>query len=550
LAASATKDAVLEDLTAAQVYAGAAVRAPGACVRRLARPAARTGEDTLRTTALAEIEKTRFVPERGHKRLKSMVEGRPDWVLSRQRAWGVPLTVYVHRETGDLLRDPDVDARIVAAVRDGGADAWFAADHQALLGADYDAADYKPVTDILDVWFDSGTTHAFVLDSDRWPDLSAPADLYLEGSDQHRGWFQSSLLESCATRGRAPYKALLTHGMTLDKNGRKQSKSLGNTTDPKKIIDQHGADILRLWVAAVDYTEDHRIGDEIVKGVADRYRKLRNTLRFLLGALNQILPGAGSPRSGANLNTSDLPELERWVLARLAEVDATLREAADAYDYTRYLTTLETFCGADLSSFYFDVRKDSLYCDAPNDPKRRACTEVLDILLETLMRWFAPILAFTAEEAWQTRYPDGDGSVHLVEWPDIDPDWRDEALLAKWERLRGLRAAVTEAIEPLRRDKTIRSSNEADVALILCDIEDKAMAESVDFAELAIVARVDVRCEAVGGADAASSYEGAWVRVDRTELEKCARCWRHTPDVDTGPQLCRRCARAIGHAPA
>ncbi|MEM8826156.1 MAG: isoleucine--tRNA ligase [Pseudomonadota bacterium] len=509
-------------------------------------------EASLRTIALADIDKTRFIPERGYKRLKSMVEGRPDWVLSRQRAWGVPLTLYVHRETGEFLTDDAVNARIVGAVREGGADAWFAADHQALLGDAYDAADYKPVTDILDVWFDSGTTHAFVLESERWPELSSPADLYLEGSDQHRGWFQSSLLESCATRGRAPYKALLTHGMTLDKDGRKQSKSLGNTTDPKTIIDQHGADILRLWVAAVDYTEDHRIGDEIVKGIADRYRKLRNTLRFLLGALNDITGELRPVERAAPelLDPAGMPELERWVLARLAEVDATLREAAEAYDYTRYLTTLETFCGADLSSLYFDVRKDSLYCDHPTDPKRMACRQVLDVLLEALMRYFAPILCFTAEEAWQTRYPDGDGSVHLAEWPEIDADWRDEALLAKWERLRDLRAAVTEAIEPLRRDKTIRSSNEADVALILCDVEDKAMAESVDFAELAIVARVDVRCEAVGGADAASSYEGAWVRVDRTELEKCARCWRHTPDVDTGPQLCRRCARAIGHAPA
>ncbi|MEE4349740.1 MAG: isoleucine--tRNA ligase, partial [Pacificimonas sp.] len=248
---------------------------------------------TLRETALAEIEKTRFVPERGYKRLKSMVEGRPDWVLSRQRAWGVPLTLYVHRETGEFLQDTAVNARIIDAVKAGGADAWFTADHQTLLGDAYNAADYEPVTDILDVWFDSGTTHAFVLESDHWPELSSPADLYLEGSDQHRGWFQSSLLESCATRGHAPYKALLTHGMTLDKDGRKQSKSLGNTTDPATIIDTQGADILRLWVASVDFTEDHRIGDEIIRGVSDRYRKLRNTFRYLLGALNPPPPGEG-----------------------------------------------------------------------------------------------------------------------------------------------------------------------------------------------------------------------------------------------------------------
>jgi isoleucyl-tRNA synthetase len=333
--------------------------------------------NTLRDTALGEIDKTRFVPERGYKRLKSMVEGRPDWVLSRQRAWGVPLTLYLHRESGEFLIDGAVNARIVAAVRDGGADAWFAADHQALLGADYDAADYQPVTDILDVWFDSGSTHAFVLESGKWPDLRSPANLYLEGSDQHRGWFQSSLLESCATRGHAPYKELLTHGMTLDKDGRKQSKSLGNTTDPKKIVDVQGADILRLWVASVDFTEDHRIGDEIIRGVSDRYRKLRNTFRYLLGAL-------GDFDEAESVSADEMPELERWVLHRLAELDGELKQAAADYDYTAYVTALETFAVRDLSSFYFDVRKDSLYCDAPDDPKRRACRTVLDILYHAL----------------------------------------------------------------------------------------------------------------------------------------------------------------------
>ncbi|MBV7257624.1 isoleucine--tRNA ligase [Pacificimonas sp. WHA3] len=497
------------------------------------------GPDTrsLREIALAEIDKTRFVPERGHKRLKSMVEGRPDWVLSRQRAWGVPLTLYVHKESGAFLQDDAVNARIVAAVREGGADAWFAADHQALLGDAYKAADYTPVTDILDVWFDSGTTHAFVLESGKWPDLSSPADLYLEGSDQHRGWFQSSLLESCATRGHAPYKALLTHGMTLDKNGRKQSKSLGNTTDPKKIIDAQGADILRMWVAAVDYTEDHRIGDEIITGIADRYRKLRNTFRYLLGALGDTTPDV--------MPADRMPELERWALHRLTEVDTKLRAAAEAYDWTSYLVTLEQFAGADLSSFYFDVRKDSLYCDALDDPKRLACLSVMDTLFHALVRYAAPILAFTAEEVWQSRFPSDDDSVHLKEWPEIDAAWADEALAVKWERLRALRGVVTEAIEPLRREKTIRSSNEADVALVLSDAEALGDVKSVDFAELAIVSRVDVRADAIGGAEAAPAYDGAWVRVDPTELEKCARCWRHTPDVDTGTQLCGRCRDVV-----
>ncbi|MBZ6380063.1 isoleucine--tRNA ligase [Pacificimonas flava] len=496
------------------------------------------GAQTLRETALQEIDKTRFVPERGYRRLKSMVEGRPDWVLSRQRAWGVPLTLYVHRETGEFLQDAEVNARIVEAVKEAGADAWFTADHQQLLGDAYDAADYEPVTDILDVWFDSGSTHAFVLESGKWPELRSPADLYLEGSDQHRGWFQSSLLESCATRGHAPYKQLLTHGMTLDKDGRKQSKSLGNTTDPKQVVDVQGADILRLWVASVDFTEDHRIGDEIIRGVSDRYRKLRNTFRYLLGALADYDPAEA-------VAPADMPELERWVLHRLTELDAELRRAAGDYDWTDYVGALETFAVRDLSSFYFDVRKDSLYCDAQDDPRRRACRTVLDILYGALVRWAAPILCFTAEEVWQARYPSEDGSVHFEDWPQIDAGWHDEALAEKWDALRKIRGAVTEAIEPLRREKTIRSSNEADVALVLSDTVDLGRVESVDFAELAIVSRVSPTTEAIGGAEQSETYPEAWVRVDRTELEKCARCWRHTPDVDTGPQLCRRCREVL-----
>ena len=298
-------------------------------------------KDTLRATALNEIrEAVRFVPERGRRRLESMVEGRPDWVLSRQRAWGVPIALYVDRKSGAYLNDPAVNARIVAAFREGGADAWFAADHAALLGPDHDVADYEVVTDILDVWFDSGSTHAFVLESDRWPEQSSPADLYLEGSDQHRGWFQSSLLESCGTRGRAPYKAVLTHGMTLDKTGRKMSKSLGNTLDPKKIVDVNGADILRLWVASVDYTEDHRIGDEILKGVTDSYRKLRNTFRYLLGAL-------GDFSDAERVEPAAMPELERYILHRLAALDARLKRHVGDFAFGAYTREIIAFAADD-----------------------------------------------------------------------------------------------------------------------------------------------------------------------------------------------------------
>jgi isoleucyl-tRNA synthetase len=473
---------------------------------------------TLRETALSEIDKTRFVPERGRKRLRSMVEGRPDWVLSRQRAWGVPITVYVDKQ-GNYLNDPEVNARIIAAVREGGADAWFAADHQQLLGNKYSLDDWEIVTDILDVWFDSGSTHAFVLESGKWPNLRSPADLYLEGSDQHRGWFQSSLLESCGTRGRAPYKDVLTHGMTLDAKGFKMSKSLGNTLDPQKIIDVNGADILRLWASTVDYTEDHRIGPEILKGVTDMYRKLRNSFRYMLGGLSDF-------EESERVAVADMPELERYVLHLLAELDGTLKEAVNDYAFPRYVRALTDFANEDLSAFFFDIRKDCLYCDAPGDPKRQAYRTAMDILFHALVRYASPVLCFTAEEVWQTRYPDS-GSIHLEEWPEINAAWKDEALGGKWDRIRSAREQVTEAIEPLRRDKVIRSSLEAEVTMPALEEMDADA-----FSEICIVA--DTR------------YEGDSVQVTKTDHHKCGRCWRLLPDVEEDGALCGRCSEVIG----
>ncbi|MDT7934287.1 MAG: isoleucine--tRNA ligase [Sphingomonadaceae bacterium] len=484
---------------------------------------------TLRETALSAIDTTRFVPERGRTRLRSMVEGRPDWVISRQRAWGVPITLFVHRPTGDYLRDEAVNARIVEAVRARGADAWWDTPAEQLLGPDYDAADYERVTDILDVWFDSGSTHAFVLESGRWPSLRWPADLYLEGSDQHRGWFQSSLLESCGTRGRAPFDAVLTHGFTMDASGRKMSKSLGNTVNPNDLMKEFGADILRLWALSVDFTEDHRIGKEILNGVADQYRKLRNTLRYLLGALDGW-------SVDERVAFAHMPELERWVLHRLAELDAELRHAVGDFDFTAYVTALSNFATNDLSAFYFDIRKDSLYCDAPESAKRRACRTAMDLLFHALVRWLAPVLVFTSEEAWAARIPEG-GSVHLLTWPEIDPAWSNPGLADRWEVLRECRTAVTEAIEPLRRAKTIGSSNEARVVLSapgrVLDI-----VAGVDFAEIAIVTEVR------GVEDAA----GPIARAEQTGHAKCARCWRHREEVGTlpDPNLCERCFEVVG----
>ncbi|MEI6640520.1 MAG: isoleucine--tRNA ligase [Novosphingobium sp.] len=476
---------------------------------------------TLRQIAVQAIADTRWVPEKGRNRIGAMVEGRPDWVLSRQRAWGVPITLFVDRKTGQYLNDAQVNARIVAAVRAGGVDAWSEERAQEYLGADYKLEDYERVTDILDVWFDSGSTHAFVLESGKWPDLLRPegytgphADLYLEGSDQHRGWFQSSLLEACATRGHAPYKAVLTHGFTMDSKGMKMSKSLGNTISPIDLMKEYGADILRLWALSVDFTEDHRIGKEILAGVADQYRKLRNTFRYLLGALD------GFDWDAEGVEAAQMPELERYMLHRLSELDATLRQAIADFDFNTYTRVLIDFCNEDLSAFFFDIRKDCLYCDAPTDPKRRAYRTVLDVLFHALVRYASPVLVFTSEEVWTTRFPDR-GSVHLGALRELPPEWRDAALAERFEGLRTLRNTVTEAIEPLRRDKVIGSSLQAEVSV-------PADAPEADLAELFITASV-------------TRGQGEGVSITPTSHHKCGRCWRHLPEVAEDGALCARC---------
>ena len=483
------------------------------------------GGATLRQIAMRAIADTRWVPEKGRNRIGAMVEGRPDWVLSRQRAWGVPITLFVDRKTGQYLADPAVNARIVAAVRSGGVDAWSEERAQEYLGADYKLEDYERVTDILDVWFDSGSTHAFVLESGKWPDLLRPegwsgphADLYLEGSDQHRGWFQSSLLEACATRGHAPYKAVLTHGFTMDSKGMKMSKSLGNTISPIDLMKEYGADILRLWALSVDFTEDHRIGKEILAGVADQYRKLRNTFRYLLGALE------GYDHEAEGVDAADMPELERYVLHRLSEVDAVLRRAIDDFDFNTYTRTLIDFCNEDLSAFYFDIRKDCLYCDAPADPKRRACRTVLDILFQALVRYGAPVLVFTAEEVWTTRFPER-GSIHLQQIHALPAEWLDAALAERFAGLRALRQTVTEAIEPLRREKVVGSSLQAEVTV---PAGAPADVSETDLAELFITASV-------------TRGQGDGVEIVPTAQHKCGRCWRHLPEVVEDGALCARC---------
>ena len=496
----------------------------------------------LRQKALDAITATRWIPPQGENRIRAMIETRPDWVISRQRAWGVPIAVFVDKRSGELLRDQGVIDRVAEAFEREGADAWYTADPRQFLG-DRDPADYEQVKDIVDVWFDSGSTHAFVLETR--PDLHWPAELYLEGSDQHRGWFHSSLLESCGTRGRAPYDAVLTHGFVLDEQGRKMSKSLGNTVAPQDVVAQSGADILRLWVVASDYTEDLRIGPEILKYQADAYRRLRNTLRYLLGNL------AGFS-AGERVAHDAMPELERYVLHRLAELDAVVRGAAAAYDFHGMFTALHNFCAVDLSAFYFDVRKDALYCDPPAAPRRRAARTVLDRAFDCLVRWLAPVLCFTAEEAWLSRHGDtAESSVHLETYAEVPAAWRDDALGRKWARIRELRRVVTGALELERAQKRIGSSLQASVA-IHAAVEDVALLSDLDLAEICITSDGTLgTAPPPAGAFTLPDVAGVAVAVGPAPGDKCQRCWRVLPEVGSEashPDLCRRCADAVARA--
>ncbi len=497
----------------------------------------------LRDTALKAIDKTRFVPAAGKTRLHGMIDSRPDWCVSRQRAWGVPLTVFVNRATGEPLRDQKVLDRIVAAVEKEGVDAWFTSDPSRFLAPEYDAKDYEQVLDILDVWFDSGCTHAFVLRTR--PDLKWPASLYLEGSDQHRGWFHSSLLESCGTNGGAPYEAVLTHGFVMAEDGQKMSKSLGNIVSPQDVMKEHGADILRLWVVGSDYSEDLRIGPEILKRNADIYRRLRNTLRYLLGNLNGFTEAERLP-------VDQMPELERWILHRLWEMDGQLRQACADFHYHPFFGELHNFCAIDLSAFYFDVRKDSLYCDAADSVTRRAARTVLDELFNCLTAWLAPFICFTAEEAWLMRHPGEEESVHLRQFPVLPAAWRDDALAAKWTTVRELRRVVTGALELERAAKRIGSSLEAHVDVFATAAHVQAMA-GVDLAEIAITSSAALHeGEAPAEAFRLADVAGVGVVPSLAEGKKCARCWKVLDEVGadaTFTDVCGRCADAAHKHP-
>ncbi|MDX2237915.1 MAG: isoleucine--tRNA ligase [Hyphomonadaceae bacterium] len=486
---------------------------------------------TLREVALHEIDRVDWGQRRTRddayqNRIRAMVAERPDWLVSRQRNWGVPLPIFVSKKDGAILMDDAVDARIIAAMREGGADVWWATPAQEFLGAAYNAADFEKVEDILDVWFDSGCTHAFVLG--KKPSAPWPASLYLEGSDQHRGWFQSSLLAGCATRGRAPYDEVVTYGFTVDEQGRKMSKSLGNGVEPQEVEKQWGIEIFRLLIAAADFRDELRIGKTIFDQSAEMYRKLRNTLRYLLGALKDFGPDeAVAPQ--------DAPLLERWLLHRLWELDGEVRRAYNSYEFRHAVSAIVEFCNVDLSAFYVDVRKDSLYCDRPDALKRRACRTALDAVFNRLTAWLAPVLPFTTEEAWTTRYPDA-ASVHLRQFPETPATWRNDAAVEEMSFLRAARAAVTAALEVERREKRIGSSLEARPRLFVA-AEVKQRLDAVDFAELCITSGVDI----VAGAPpkTASISEGLAnfaVLIEPARGRKCARSWKYSEDVGADPR--------------
>ncbi|HEY4940255.1 MAG TPA: isoleucine--tRNA ligase [Rhizomicrobium sp.] len=503
--------------------------------------------DTLRARAMKAIDETKWYPPTGKNRLGGMVKDRPDWVMSRQRAWGVPIAIFVDKNSGKVLNDPAVNARIGDAFEAEGADAWFNSPPARFLGNDRNPDDYEQVRDILDVWFDSGSTHVFTVENPiepSWPKKDH-ADLYLEGSDQHRGWFQSSLLEGCGTRGRAPFDAILTHGFVLDREGDKMSKSVGNTILPQAIADKNGADILRLGVAASDFTEDTRMAGDIIQANADAYRRLRNTIRFMLANL------AGFD-DAERVTPEDMPELERFMLAKLAELDGLVREGYGEYDFNRVYNTVFAFCTNELSAFYFDIRKDALYCDGKSALRRRSARTVTDEIFRHVVTWLAPILCFTMEEAWLLRFPGADESVHLQTFPQTPAAWRNDALIEKWTRIRTLRRVVTGALELKRRDKVIGASLEARPVLYVGDAKDAALFDGLDLGEIAITSGAKVSThEPAEGAFRLPDVAGAAVTFHHAEGDKCARCWMILPEVGTNPahdDLCNRCSEAVdGH---
>lgn len=497
---------------------------------------------SLRELALTAIAVTQWVPAAGENRITGMITNRPDWVISRQRAWGVPIAVFV-REKGDgsaeILENAEVNTRIADAFEQEGADAWYMEGARERFLGSLANEDWKKVDDICDVWFDSGSTHAFVLeDPVHFPGLAGikrkvdggrDTVMYLEGSDQHRGWFHSSLLESCGTRGRAPYDVVLTHGFTLDENGRKMSKSLGNTIEPQKIIKESGADIMRLWVCATDYADDQRIGPEILKNTIETYRKLRNTVRWMLGTLHHFKRADAVP-------AAEMPELERLMLHQLGKQAEIVRQAYVDFDYKTVIASLATFMNSELSAFYFDIRKDSLYCDPPSSGTRKAALTAIDLICDAVLKWLAPVLSFTCDEAWRLYRPDAEPSVHLTLFPEGLEAYRDDTLAAKWEKIRDIRRVVTGALEVERAAKRIGSSLEASPIIFIADRALLATLFDVDLAEICLTSNYEVReSDAPDAAFRLDAVADVAVIIEKAVGTKCARSWKILPTVGQDP---------------
>lgn len=493
----------------------------------------------LRQKAMQEINNVEWFPTQGKNRISAMVGNRPDWCLSRQRTWGVPITVFTNKNTGEILRDEKVHQRIVDAINAEGISAWHKYDSAHFLGNSYNSNDFEKATDILDVWFDSACTHTFILENNQ--DMGWPADMYFEGSDQHRGWFQTSLLHSCGTRGRAPYKQVLTHGFVLDEKGYKMSKSLGNGVEPQQLINTIGADMIRLWVSSTDYTDDVRIGKEILKHNEDVYRRLRNTLRYLLGALN----GYDTENDVAY---DELPSLERWVLHRLKDMEKNHQKLFKTYDFADFYNELHSFCTSDLSAFYFDIRKDTLYCDGFNSLQRKSTLTVMNHVFNHLVRWLAPVLSFTAEEAWHAyQKSENPTSIHTELFLESPRVWDNPSIAARWEDLRNIRRVLTGALEVERAARTIGSSLQAKLIMYVGKEWADTLA-STDWAELAITSQcIIVRAQMPANAFTLEEVKGIGVVVEIAEGQKCGRCWKILPDVGqyTQNDLCKRCDDVI-----
>jgi len=469
-----------------------------------------------------------------------MVENRPDWCVSRQRAWGVPLTIFIEKKTGEPLRDEKVMERIIEDVKERGSDVWLSENPYKYLGDDKDPKDYEAVKDILDVWFDSGSSHAYVLEKDN---LKWPADLYLEGTDQHRGFFQSSLLVACGTRDKAPYKKVITHGFVLDGNGRKMSKSLGNVINPEDIIKKSGVDVLRLWVATTDYSDDMRMGDEILSNLNDNYRRIRNTFRFILGNIGKI-------EYKDCLDYSELQEIDKFVLARIYELNALRKKAIKNYSFHNFYKSLFEFCSVDLSSFYFDISKDILYCNKEDDIIRRSKTTILFHIYEFLTTCYAPVLCHTMEEVWRSYKTEKLESIHFKTSKSINENWNNISLIKKWNKIKGLRKNINTAIEKARNDKIIGSSLETEVQIYSKDSSLMETIKNIQMQDICIVSSFDV----IKNKDNLfqdpiakhfSDAEELEVYIFKTKNNKCLRCWQYKKEVDKNDYLCTRCKKVI-----